>query len=158
MSFKKLIDKVSLAEDAVEANERRVGADLRQLKGSWASLWTPGRIIIAGLASGFLIARAEPIRTVARSGGLLRSAGTLMSWISGLTAALVADQAGDAADAAADAVAGAGHAEAQARQEGPTSPAGGAEQRRNRANEQMANDYLERMAAAARQAGGNGEP
>ena len=155
MSFNKLINKVSQAEDAVEANERRVGADLRQLKDSWASLWTPGRIVIAGLATGFLIARAEPVRTVARSGGLLRSASTLMSWVSGLSAALVADKAADAAD---DAAASAGGGEAPARRVESAVSAATEEQRRNRANERIADEYLERMAAAARQAGGNGEP
>jgi len=155
MSFNKLINKVSQAEDAVEANERRVGADLRQLKDSWASLWTPGRIVLAGLATGFLIARAEPVRTVARSGGLLRSASTLMSWVSGLSAALVADKAADAAD---DAAASAGGGEAPARRVESAVSAATEEQRRNRANERIADEYLERMAAAARQAGGNGEP
>ena len=158
MSFNKLINKVSQAEDAVEANERRVGADLRQLKDSWASLWTPGRIVIAGLATGFLIARAEPVRTVARSGGLLRSASTLMSWVSGLSAALVADKAADAADDAADAAASAGGGEGPARRVEPAVSAATEERRRNRANERIADEYLERMAAAARQAGGNGEP
>ena len=155
MSFNKLINKVSQAEDAVEANERRVGADLRQLKESWASLWTPGRIVIAGLAAGFLIARAEPVRTVARSGGLLRSASALMSWVSGLSAALVADKAADAAD---DAAASAGGGEAPARRVESAVSAATEERRRNRANERIADEYLERMAAAARQAGGNGEP
>ena len=93
MSFEKLIKKVAQAEDSVEANERRIGADLRQLKSSWRSMWTPGRIVIAGLASGFLIGRAEPIATVARGGGLLRSAGTLITLFSGVTAA---NAAGDA--------------------------------------------------------------
>ncbi len=149
MSFEKLIKKVANAEGSLEANERRVGSDLRQLKDSWISMWSPGRIVIAGLASGFLIGRAEPITTVARSGGLLRSAGTLVTLFSGLTAASVAGRTSDAGDAAAAAVAtnGAGAADVAA-------VVHAAEKLSSQAKEQLAHEYLERLAAAARQTGG----
>lgn len=140
MSFEKLILKVASAEDAVEANERRTSADLRQLKASWASMWSPGRIVIAGLAGGFLIGRAEPLQTVARSGGLLRMTSTLMTLFSGFTAAAVSEGAEDAGAAAASTASAA------------------AETLRNGASERVAHDYLERLAAAARQAGSAGEP
>ena len=146
MSFHKLIKKVTDAEDAVEANERRVGADLRQLKSSWASMWTPGRIVIAGLASGFLIGRAEPLGTVARSGGLLRMAGTLTTLVSGFAAAVGSD--GSDEPVTTDAVGSAADAESEAARRSK-------DKLRIQANERVAHDYLERLAAAARQAGGN---
>src|SRR3546814_7016824 len=68
MSFDKLIAKVTQAEDALEAHERRVGADLRQLKHSWKASWTPTRIMVAGVVTGFLVGRAEPLRSAARGG------------------------------------------------------------------------------------------
>ena len=72
MSFDKLIVKVTQAEDALEAHERRVGADLRQLKRSWKATWTPARIVIAGVVGGFLVGRAEPLLCAARRGPGLR--------------------------------------------------------------------------------------
>ena len=57
MSFDKLLQKVEQAENVVEAQERRTAADWRQLKRSWKASWTPGRIMLAGLASGFLVGR-----------------------------------------------------------------------------------------------------
>ncbi len=151
MSFEKLIKKVAQAEDSVEANERRIGADLRQLKSSWRSMWTPGRIVIAGLASGFLIGRAEPIATVARGGGLLRSAGTLITLFSGVTAANAAGDAKVAGEVAETVLA--------ANETGAVDVAAvaAADTLSYQANERIAHERLERLAAAARQAGGTRE-
>ncbi len=106
MGFEKLIDKVSQAEQALEARERSVGADWRQLKASWRAAWTPGRIVVAGLASGFLVGRARPLARTS-GGGVLQ----LMTALSGLVASgsaqVAADEAGDAAhqaEATAEAV------------------------------------------------------
>lgn len=105
MSFDKLIAKVQQAENALEAQERHVAADFRQLKSSWRSAWTPGRIVIAGLVSGFLVGRAEPLRSAASGGSLVR----IVSLVSGLfattTAQAAASKADDAADSADHAVA-----------------------------------------------------
>lgn len=151
MSFEKLIKKVATAEGSLEANERRVGADLRQLKDSWMSMWSPGRIIVAGVASGFLIGRAEPIATVARSGGLLRSAGTLVTLFSGLTAASAAGDAKDAGDAAGAAVNVAANGGSRA---DVAAVVQAADKLSSQAKERLAHEYLERLAAAARQTGG----
>lgn len=100
MSFDKLIEKVSQAESALEAQERRMAADWRQLKSSWRAAWTPGRIVIAGLVTGFVTGRAEPLRQAARSGSLVR----IVSLLSGLFATATAQvAASDAENAAADA-------------------------------------------------------
>lgn len=101
MSFDKLIHKVTQAEDALEAHERRVAADLRQLKASWHAGWTPARIVIAGLVSGFLLGRAEPLQAIAKGGGAMR----LITMLSGLFAGGSAQAAASEAEHAAEGVA-----------------------------------------------------
>lgn len=102
MAFKHLVTKVQQAEDALEAQERRVAADWRQLKGSWMAAWTPGRIIIAGLVSGWVIGRADPLRHIAKSGSWLQ----LFTVVSGLfasgSAQAAAGEASEAAETAED--------------------------------------------------------
>ena len=46
LRFEQLVAKVQQPEDALEAHERSVAADLRQLKTSWRAAWTPGRSIV----------------------------------------------------------------------------------------------------------------
>jgi hypothetical protein len=145
MRFDTLVAKVARAEDALEAHERRIGADLRQLGQSWKSAWTPGRIVVAGLASGFLIGRAEPLRAVARGGGAVRMVSLLTSVFASTRAAVAADEADDSARNV-DAVAG-----VMTDRAAPTDAA-------MVAGERLAHDYLERVAAAARQAGSTREP
>jgi hypothetical protein len=107
MSFPKLIAKVRQAEDAVEAHERRAVADWRQLRRTWRASWTPGRILIGGLAAGFLVGRRD---TAGRDGGpsllrLLSMLSSLLATSSARYAAHQADEAADSADDVADAVA-----------------------------------------------------
>ncbi len=106
MSFDKLILKVTQAEDALEAHERRVAADLRQLKASWLAGWTPGRIVIAGAVSGFLIGRAEPLKGLAKGSSAMQMITMLSGLFAGGSAQAAAGEAAQAADAA-QAVAGA---------------------------------------------------
>ena len=105
MSFDKLIVKVRQAENAVEAHERKVSADVRQLKSSWLAAWTPGRIVIAGLAAGFLVGHARPRRAIERLGGLggtrwIQLAGMASSMFASLQSTVAATKANDAADVA----------------------------------------------------------
>jgi hypothetical protein len=102
MGFDALIEKVRQAETALEAQERRVGADWRQLRGSWRSLWTPGRIVLAGLATGFMVGRAEPFKRAA-GGGVLQLLTALSGMFAGGSVQAAANQAGEAADAAQEA-------------------------------------------------------
>lgn len=108
MGFTKLIDKVTQAEHALEAQERYVGAEWRQLKISWREAWTPGRIVVAGLASGFLVGRARPLARTTRTGGgflqLLGALSGLMASGSAQAAASEADESADQAEATAQAV------------------------------------------------------
>ena len=106
MSFDKLILKVTQAEDALEAHERRVAANLRQLKASWRAGWTPGRIVIAGAVSGFLMGRAEPLQAVvARGGGAMQLITMLSGLFAGDSAMAAASDAAQAAESAEDVVA-----------------------------------------------------
>ena len=99
MSFEDLIGKVKQAETALETSERQTSARWKEMKHVWKDGWTPGRIVLAGLASGFLVGRAKPLR-IASGGGVLN----LMTALSGLfasgSAQAAANEAGHAADAA----------------------------------------------------------
>lgn len=145
MSFHKLIAKVEQCENALEANERRTGADWRQFKESWISAWSPGRIVIAGLASGFLVGRAEPLRIAARSGRMVRIV-SLLSGIFARKAAGNANEAAEDAEQAAQQAAGAGSGSTYGLEASIA------------ASEKLAHDFLERAATAARQAGGTTDP
>ena len=96
LRFEQLIAKVQQAEDMLEAQERSVAADLRQLRDTWRKAWTPGRIVIAGLASGFLIGRAEPGRAIGKSGQLMHLVSMVSSLFAGGSAKAAAEDAGEA--------------------------------------------------------------
>lgn len=102
MSFEKLLKKVEQAEDALEAQERRTAADWRQLKRSWKASWTPGRIVLAGLASGFLVGRLEPGKAMASGGGVLRMLASLTALMASGQAQAAAGEAEEAAETAED--------------------------------------------------------
>lgn len=72
-------------------------AGWRQLKASWRSSWTPTRIVVAGLVSGYLVGRVEPARQVARGSGFLQ----MVSAASALLASGSASAAADGAKVAA---------------------------------------------------------
>jgi len=99
MSFDALIEKVRQAEAALEAQERRAGADWRQLRASWRALWTPGRIVLAGLVAGFAAGRAEPFKRAA-GGGVLQLLSALSGLFAGGSAQAAANEAAEAAEAA----------------------------------------------------------
>ena len=93
-SFRQLIQKVEQAEAALEARERQVAADWRQLRASWKAGWTPGRIVIAGLVSGFVIGRVEPTKAVAKGSTIM----PMISALSGRFASATAQQAASQVD------------------------------------------------------------
>lgn len=99
MSFEDLLTKVDQAEKALEANERRVAADWRQLKGSWREAWTPGRIVLAGLITGFFTGRARPLGR-AGGGGVLQMITALSGLFAGSSAQAAAGEAEHAAHTA----------------------------------------------------------
>jgi hypothetical protein len=100
VSFEALIDKVHQAEAALEAKERETAADWRQLKSSWLASWTPGRIVVAGLVSGFIVGKVEPVKKVTTGGGFLQLVSTAAGLFAGGSAQAAAGKAEDAADTA----------------------------------------------------------
>ncbi len=101
VTFEQLIAKVEQAEDVLEARERATVSRYRQLKQAWQAGWTPWRIVSAGLVSGFLVGRAEPLGAV---GGprLLQMVGAVSSLFASAQAAVAAGEAKDAADDAGE--------------------------------------------------------
>ena len=104
MSFDALIAKVQQAETALETRERQTTQQWRQFKATWRESWTPGRIVIAGLAAGFVVGRARPLR-VASGGGVLQMLSALSGLLASGSAQVAAEEAGQAADAAETAAA-----------------------------------------------------
>jgi hypothetical protein len=102
MSFHALIAKVEQAEQALEDRERRASAQWQQVKATWRQSWTPGRIVIAGLASGFLVGRTQPLK-LAGSGGLLNLVTALSGMLASGSAQAAAEDAEQAAGAAGNA-------------------------------------------------------
>ena len=104
MSFEALVSKVRQAETALEAKERQTTADWRQLKASWVSAWTPGRIVVAGLVTGFVVGKLEPGKKAARGGGILQLLTALSGMFAGTQATAAAGKAEDAAQSAEEVV------------------------------------------------------
>ena len=100
MSFEQLKQKVTQAEQALEAHERHLAADWRQFKASWKSAWTPGRIVVAGLLSGATVGFAEPMKKLTGS-GVLQMLASLSSLVASGGAQQAAQEAEHAADTAA---------------------------------------------------------
>jgi hypothetical protein len=100
MSFDALLQKVKQAESALEAQERQAAADWRQLKASWKSGWTPARIVIAGLVSGYAVGKVEPLKRAASGSGALQLVSALAGLFAGGSAQAAAGEAAHAADTA----------------------------------------------------------
>ena len=96
-SFKQLMQKVEQAEATLEARERLVAADWRQLKASWKDGWTPGRIVLAGVVAGFIVGRVEPVKAVAQGGTIMQ----MITALSGLVASASTEQAATRVESAA---------------------------------------------------------
>ena len=99
VGFEALIEKVTQAEQALESSERVAAGRWTSFKGTWRASWTPGRIVAAGLAAGFISGRAQPLR-VAGSGGVLNLATALAGIFAGTGAQVAAKEAEVAANAA----------------------------------------------------------
>ncbi|MDR0184106.1 hypothetical protein [Lysobacter arvi] len=97
-TFKQLIAKVHQAEDVVEAREREVVAGVRHLKTSWLAAWTPWRIVGAGLVSGFLVGRAEPMKAIGKSGGLLQMISMVSTLVASGSAKVAAEEASEVSE------------------------------------------------------------
>lgn len=102
MGFKQLLTKVQQAEEALEMRERLVVRDWRSLKQTWRDTWTPGRVVVAGLAAGFVVGLARPVQVAARSGQVMQLVTMLSGLFAGGSAKIAAEEAGEAAETAQD--------------------------------------------------------
>lgn len=93
MGFDALLNKVKQAEAALETREREVVGRWRQLAHSWRAAWTPGRIVIVGLAAGFVSGRAKPGQLAHSGSGVLALLRTLAPLLAGLQAGVQTAQA-----------------------------------------------------------------
>ena len=100
MSFESLQRKVRQAEVALEAKERQAAADWRQVKSTWLASWTPGRIVVAGLVSGFVVGKLEPAKHVAKGNTILQMMTAVAGMFAGGSAQAAAGKAKDAAQSA----------------------------------------------------------
>lgn len=108
MKFEAIRRRVERSEQLVEGRALQTGERMGALRRTWRESWTPSRIILAGLAAGFLVGHTDPTRALKRLGGggrWVQLVGVLASLFASLQSALAAgkaDEAVDHADAAAD--------------------------------------------------------
>src|SRR5690625_2672665 len=109
MNFTQLKRRVERGEALVEGRIRQTGACQDRLRRDWHQAWTPLRIVLAGLATGFIAGRAEPEKLLKKIGTvsgprtlqLVSSVAGLVGSVQAAIAAMTAREAADTADQAA---------------------------------------------------------
>lgn len=101
MNFRELQRRVDRAERRVDQRLTLAESQWGTLKQAWRKGWTPGRIVIAGVVSGFLVGRAEPLRALTGA-RWMQMFSAVSSLLATAQAATAAEQAGQAADTAQD--------------------------------------------------------
>ena len=101
MRFEQLQQHVERAEKRVELRGAQTSLYWTILKQSWKDGWTPGRIVIAGVVSGFLAGRSDPLRAMTGA-RWMQMFTAVSSFVATAQAAAAAEQAEDAADTAQD--------------------------------------------------------
>ena len=99
MNYAQLKRRVARAERLVEGRSVQTGEHWKALKVSWREGWTPARIVAAGLVSGFVSGRAEPLRALTGA-RLLQMVTAVSGLFASAQAAFAADQAEQAAESA----------------------------------------------------------
>lgn len=112
MSFSRLRRRVERGEALLEGRIDQVGECHGRLRRDWRQAWTPLRIVLAGLATGFIAGRAEPEKVLKKIGSVsgprtLQLVTSVAGLVGSVQAAIAAMTAKDAARTADDA---AGHA------------------------------------------------
>lgn len=102
MRFELLQRRVERAERRAAACVERAATQRGALGQAWRQAWTPGRIVVAGLVSGFLVGRAEP-RSRGGAARWLQMLGTASSLLATLRATAMSEEAGASTDAAQEA-------------------------------------------------------
>lgn len=101
MNYKQLQRRVERMERLVEGRGLQTRDHWAELKKNWREGWTPARIIAAGLVSGFVSGRAEPLRALSGP-RLLEMIGAVSGLFASVQASFAAEQAEEAADTAED--------------------------------------------------------
>ena len=105
MRFEQLKHRVARREQLLEGRLLQTREQWQTLTTTWRDSWTPLRIVVAGLISGFVVGRSDPVHTLGKLGALGGS-GTkilqLVATLSGLFASAQASSAADQAEHAAD--------------------------------------------------------
>jgi hypothetical protein len=96
VNFEALQRRVRRAEAVVQVRGEEATQHWDQLNQSWRSAWTPGRIVVVGLAGGFLAGKLEPGGAFSGSRWL-----QMIGSVSGLVSSAQASVASFAAAAAA---------------------------------------------------------
>lgn len=114
MNFEGLKRRVERSEQLVEGRMEQTRCDYNDLRGQWREAWTPTRILVAGVVSGFVAGSSQPKRALRRLGKLGKVVGDprwlrlissvtgLLSSIQAMVAAATARKAADTADTAAE--------------------------------------------------------
>ncbi|MDN5782485.1 MAG: protein sip-5 [Luteimonas sp.] len=106
MKFEAIRRRVERHEQLVEGRALQTGTRLSALKTTWRESWTPARIVLAGLAAGFLVGRSDPnkaLKRLAGGGRWLQLVGTLSGLFASLQASVASASAGEAVDHADEA-------------------------------------------------------
>lgn len=108
MKFEALKHRVERSESLLQGRAEQTLVRAKALKHEWRAGWTPTRIVLAGLISGFAVGRSDPARALDKLGKLggprwLQAIGTLSSLLAGLQATIAAFAAKDAAETTDDA-------------------------------------------------------
>jgi len=109
MNFAQLRRRVERGEALVEGRIRQLGESHDRLRRDWRQAWTPLRIVLAGLATGFIAGRAEPEKALKKIAGvsgprtlqLVTSVAGLVGSVQAAIAAMTAKGAAETADDAA---------------------------------------------------------
>ena len=105
MNFTQLRRRVERGETLVEGRIRQTTESHARLHRNWREAWTPLRIVLAGLGTGFIAGRAEPEKALKKLGSIsgpntLRLITSVVGLVGSVQAAITAMAAKDAADTA----------------------------------------------------------
>lgn len=109
MNFKQLQRRVERGETLVEGRLQQTRECQGRMSREWREAWTPLRIVVAGLASGLIMGRAEPEKALKQLGKLgsprtlqlVSSMAGLVGSVQAAIAAMTAQSAAETADEAA---------------------------------------------------------
>ncbi|KMM76721.1 MULTISPECIES: hypothetical protein [unclassified Xanthomonas] len=107
MTLRQLQHRIARAESVLEGRQEQVRTHWTTLQQVWREGWTPWRIVIVGLGTGFLVGRAEPAAVVGKLGGarwlqMLSAVSSLINATTAKSASDDAERASDDAEEAAD--------------------------------------------------------